>query len=865
MIQGFIPDSQTKSSSIIQGKRHTCVTCGLSKCVKSPKFIPQGLGERGILIIGSSPSVSEDNTGKLWNDKYGSYIKKELRQLDIDLHRDCWSLPSLLCSSQMKGVHRNPKMPEILACRKHIFRYIEKLKPHTIILMGWSAVASVLGDTWGKGISVKDFNTWRGYCIPDQKLKAFVCPVFHPNDLELGNYIAGSVLFSNDLKRAVNTINLDFPKFNLSPKRIKILDTEKAINKLLKKLNKVSVFAWDLETTGLKPHNKKVHKIGCMSVSFKEGEAYVFSCLNLSDKSLQLLKKVMENKKIRKIAQNMKYENMWAFNIWGIKVVNWFWDTMIATHCLNNAGGVTGLKFQTYVQFGVAGYDDEVSSYLKADDANSVNKVVEAMKDPFLRVKMMTYCGYDSIFTYMLANWQIKEMGVEMSEGYSLLHDGILALANAEQQGMTVDVSYLESKLSETEKKVNKLSKKLEKSKLIRRWKHIYGNKFNLSSDTQLAHMLFEVLKLKPLKLTDSGKGSTDAEVLRLYDMEELNVLLDIRKYDKAGGTFLKSLLREQVDGIIHPFFNLHRVITYRSSSDSPNFQNLPKRDKEIKKLVRDAIIPRKGNQLVELDFSQLEVSIAASYHKDPKMLDYLVHGKDMHSDVAAQIFKIDNFDKHNPDHDILRKAAKNGFVFPQFYGDYYANNADTLCQWVSLPHTKWKRGKGVFEWLSGHLIDKGLKSFNAFVEHIKSIESDFWGNRFPVYQKWKDKLVNKYKKTGKAKLHTGFTLNAIMGKNQLINAPVQGAAFHCLLWLFIEVDRISREENWNSRLIGQIHDAIVMDVDPNELEMVLKRVKELATVTLPNEWTWINAPLKIEAEVAPVDAPWSDVEEYPL
>ena len=85
---------------------------------------------------------------------------------------------------------------------------------------------------------------------------------------------------------------------------------------------------------------------------------------------------------------------------------------------------------------------------------------------------------------------------------------------------------------------------------------------------------------------------------------------LQIRKLEKIKGTYLEAFVREQTDGFIHPFYNLHNVRTYRSSSADPNFQNIPKRDKESMKICRRAILPRPGHMLVEADFSALEVNI---------------------------------------------------------------------------------------------------------------------------------------------------------------------------------------------------------------------------------------------------------------
>ncbi len=133
------------------------------------------------------------------------------------------------------------------------------------------------------------------------------------------------------------------------------------------------------------------------------------------------------------------------------------------------------------------------------------------------------------------------------------------------------------------------------------------------------------------------------------------------------------------------------------------------------------------------------------------------------------------------------------------------------------MKHIELKKGKVAF-------FDKGYndyKTFDKFTEHIKKIEDDFWNRRFKVYSRWKDKWWGSYQKNGYVSMYTGFRCSGIMRKNECINIPIQGSAFHCLLWSFIQVDKISREQNWKSRLIGQIHDAMVLDVHPDELDMV--------------------------------------------
>ena len=447
-------------------------------------------------------------------------------------------------------------------------------------------------------------------------------------------------------------------------------------------------------------------------------------------------------------------------------------------------------------------------------------------------------------------------------EAYHLLHNGILALSRAEQQGICVDVEYLDRKHAFLNKKISRLERKFEESKFYKDWEKSIGKAPNPNSGVQLGKFLYEVKGLKPPKLTDSGKGSTDKEAITTLNIKELNGVLEARKLRKIRDTYLDGFNREQVNGVIHPSFNLHLVKTYRSSSSNPNFQNIPNRDKEAMQLTRGALFPREGHQLLEVDYGQLEVRIAACYNQDKKLIHDILNG-DMHADMAKELFMIDDFDKNIPEHDYLRAATKNGFVFPEFYGSYYKNTADDLAyKWGELPHGRWKPGQGVpmpIGTLADHFISKGIKSYDQFVKHVQRIENEFWNVRYREYTRWKEKWWKMYQKNGYIETFTGFRCTEIMGKNDAINYPIQGAAFHCLLWSLIEVDKMLQIMGWRSRIIGQIHDSIVLDVYPPELPMLIKHVRKITTVDLPAAWEWISVPLDVDFEICDVDASWAE------
>lgn len=456
-----------------------------------------------------------------------------------------------------------------------------------------------------------------------------------------------------------------------------------------------------------------------------------------------------------------------------------------------------------------------------------------------------------------------------INAAYALFHEGILALALAEKQGMRIDLEYCKIKEIELTAQIATLENKFKECSLFRHWQHSTKGPLNINSNYQLAHFLYNVKKIPPAKFTITGKGATDERALEALNIPELNILLQARKLKKLRDTYLKAFIREQVNGYIHPFFNLHTVLTYRSSSDSPNFQNIPNRDKEAMQTVRKAIFPRVGHQLLELDFKALEVSIAACYHQDPTMLKYLKDTTtDMHRDMAEQIFFI-KFSKC-PEHSLLRSAAKNGFVFPQFYGDYYKNCAIALATtWGKLPEGKWKGTHGIQLpegiTLGTHMAQHGIDTMDKFITHIKHIENDFWNNRFPVYRDWKEKWWKEYQKKGYINMFTGFSCKEIMGRNDCINYPVQGAAFHCLLWVFIRLSKIIASKKWKSRLIGQVHDSILIDVYPPELKELALTIHLVTTGDLPNNWKWITVPLTVNAEVAGVDESWADLSPFEL
>lgn len=454
-------------------------------------------------------------------------------------------------------------------------------------------------------------------------------------------------------------------------------------------------------------------------------------------------------------------------------------------------------------------------------------------------------------------------------DAYELLHEGTLALSEIEANGIRIDVNYCKREIRRLDRYIEGLENKLDTFSEVQVWRNQYKEKFKLGSDDQLSWVLYKFLELPVIKMTKNDNESVDQSVLDTIDLEFARVLSEYKRLTKARDTYLAGILRETVNEFIHPFFNLHTVKTFRSSSSNINFQNQPIRVEEIKKIVRSAFIPRTGNRIGGMDYSGIEVRTSACYHQDPVMLKYINDPTtDMHRDQAMTEFLLDELEVS----DDIRFIAKNTFVFAQFYGDYWKNCAEGAWALIDIMKAKTKSGVPIKE----HLRSKGIKGLGtldnngkpakgSFYYIVQQAEDIFWNERFKVYAQWKKDWLKTYEGKGYIDMFTGFRCSGIMGKNDVVNYPIQGSAFHCLLWSLIRVLQWVKEQLRATKIVGQIHDEIVSDAHPEELNKYLIAANKIMCHDIKDAWKWIIVPLKIDAEFAPVDKSWYEVEKIKI
>jgi DNA polymerase I len=459
-------------------------------------------------------------------------------------------------------------------------------------------------------------------------------------------------------------------------------------------------------------------------------------------------------------------------------------------------------------------------------------------------------------------------------EAHELFLEGSSTLAEIESNGIKIDTDYLKDTKEKTLQEISDLESELRGDPIYKAWQRRYGLRMKFSAPEQLATILAEEFGNEDWPKTAKGRYVSDDEVFqKVQDCEFVDIYRRVTKLQTSVDSFINGILREvSPEGFLHCFFGLAKAITYRSNSDKINFQNFPIRNPEVAKLVRSCFVPRNRKRLIaEIDLSGAEVRVAACYNKDPVLINYIMDPTtDMHRDMACELFLLE---KDQVDKRTTRDSAKNQYVFPSFYGSDYINISAGI--WESMELRKMKVG-GTDISIREHLRKHGIKTLGklnrkepakkgTFEYHVKRIDDKFWNHRFSVYRDWKRSWFNKYQRQGWFRSLTGFVYTGIYSYKDASNYPIQGSAFHCLLWVLIRLQRWLRKNKMKTLVVGQIHDSIVLDAHPDELDEVLAYAKKLFTVKLPAAWDWLIVPIEVEAEVAPPGAPWYEKQKVKL
>lgn len=869
-----------------------CQKCGLdSECI-TPRMEAGGQGLRGWLGIGEGPGENEDQQGIQFVGDAGRLLMDYLRPHGIELHRDFKLINAVNCRPPK---NRTPKATEISACRGRVFDVIDRVQPSHIWLLGEAAVKCFYGGRFSEtGIS-----RWRGLHIPDRLTGAWVHPMYHPSfALRSGKDQNKLSVFERDLRDAIQALSWEAPQFVDPEQYVHRLTDYGAIVDFLTGLityatdNGAVSIAIDWETTHIKPWYPGFQRIWSAAICTGSGYAAAFpvsypGALTEEQEAhvKELLRTILLHPNIYKAAHNLQFEHVWAQVILGVAVKNWAWCTMNGAHVLDVRRYFTGLKFQAYIHWGLEGYEDEAKKYM-ASGPGGINRLGEMPLD-----RLLLYNGLDALLCQWLYALQYHKMqeDTELYKGYSFFHEGLQALADATIHGIPTDeLYYAEQRWTLTER-MDKLMGTLTGGEVAAEYHGKTGEPLTVVdkdfSAKALRVVLFDILKLPKTKTTATGLDSVDKEVLaKASGHPWVAALLEWRKLHKIVGTYIAQFEREIQEGWMHPWYPLHTTRSTRGSSQGPNFQNIPKREEEAKKVTRRGVVALPGYRLCAVDYGSQEVRTAAILSGDRALMEYCHRpDSDMHADVAHRIWHID------PDwiSGMLRFHSKGGFVFSQFYGSYYVSCGVDLwekCIIEPLILDSYKGQKLAPEHhvlLKDHLVGTGIitndehkqtklkirgkletvsQQLADFVAHVKTVEAWFW-ERFAGLRDWQNRMTYEYQRTGYVSMPFGFRRGGLLNNNKIYNTAIQGTAFHFLLWSYIQLHQWSLAW-WRSRLIGQIHDEMMYHLAEGEEQEVLDYTVDVMERQIRERFSWISVPLVAEPEWSPIGGNWTQMQD---
>lgn len=832
---------------------HDCASCGLFLSCKTPKASGTGAGKLRILVIGGSMTSYEDKNGNTAHGTTYNYLKSQFKSEDIDLEKDCWYTHAIRCYSKDKKFGRKA----MSGCYSMLMKEIARLRPHIIVPTNSLAWDVLLYDRMAGRAANNSFFDYAGMQIPDQEMNAWICPIYDPELVSVydeGSYNKFLGVWKDQIAALKNLEGVSIPRFEYRDKYKISTNLEDSLRMLTNVLT-WDRWAFDYETTCIKGNGPN-SDITC--VSFSDGKESI--CV-LWDKDspefMALIRKIFLSS-AKKIAHNGTFEQMWTKYHTGIdiKISD---DPMLLYHALNNQKP-TSLKFLTYSYLGIVGYDREVDEYIKStmeDQKEHGCYAVNRMKKAPKR-KMLTYCALDSLFTVWLADMLLPRLHkTHQLPGYRFFLDAQETLAWASMNGMFLDTALIAKITPEIQAKYLTFREKVINHRLIRKvWD--WNAPFNPKSDQHVRHLLYDLEGIEVTNRTEKGIPSVDEETISKFKGQSpiIDDLLEFRRWHKLLHTYIGQFKAEEMKGKIHPTFPLNGVKTYRSSSRSPNFQNIPKRDKEIKKIIRSTLKAAPGHKIKEYDFKSAEVCIAAAVTRDPNLVKYVSDlSTDMHLDSSVPLFMV----SHKEVNKALRNVTKNAFVFASFYGSYWKQTALDIWEQIDIRDSVDVFGFDVVK----HLRAQGIKTHEDWEEHVMEQERILWEDRFPDYQKFRERTFKSFNNYGFIDYPNGFRYMGPATRNEVLNSPVQGPAFHVQLWAFDKVSRVLRDQNFKSFPMGQIHDAMVLSVDPAEEILVDKLIWDYATQKVKEHWPYINIPLVLEHESSPVNGTWAEMEGH--
>ncbi len=598
----------------------------------------------------------------------------------------------------------------------------------------------------------------------------------------------------------------------INNKNYQLITNEQEIDKWVKEAEEVGEVAVDTETDSLDPHQANLVGI---SLSSKIGKACYIpighnsnKCLD-KKKVLNKLKSLLEDSSIKKIGQNIKFDFI-IFYKNGI-ILNSLEDTMLMSYVLDagkNRHNMDTLS-EIHLNHKTIRFKDIVGSGKSEINFRDVD--IKKAKD---------YAAEDADITYRLYKKFSKSIKSEkLTNIYEIFEKPLIKiLASMEIQGIKIDSNFLKKLSLKFEKKIHQIQIEIFK---------ISKKEFNIASPKQLGEIIYNDLKITGLKKTKKGGFATSAAVLEdlaFKGHKFPQLVLDWRQLSKLKNTYSDSLPEHLNPNSkrVHTSFLLAATTTGRLASSDPNLQNIPIKTEDGRD-IRKAFVAEKNKVLISADYNQIEMRILADLADVKELKKAFKNNEDIHSLTASQIFNVD-IKKINKDQRRKAKAINFGII--------YGISQYGLAKQINV---------------SNYEAEEFLNSYFA---------------KFPEIKFYMDNTIKFCRKSGYVNNIFGRRshFNAINDKNYnvrnfqeraAINAPIQGSASEIMRLAMIRLDkRLSDIKNLKSRMLLQIHDELIFEVDKDEINKMTKIIKEEMISVADSDYHSFSIPLTIDVNI---------------
>lgn len=604
---------------------------------------------------------------------------------------------------------------------------------------------------------------------------------------------------------------------NRLEKKYQLIQTDEAFNNFLEQIKKVKEFAFDTETSGLDPINAELLGLSFswerdsayyldLSQGKKQENADLFSYQksdNQVNPWLIKLKDILENSEIKKCAHNAKFDIRVLKNQ-GIILKGLNFDSMISSYLLNPDNRQHGLDAVSFRELGW----EKIST--EEIIGKGKNQISFAQAD---NEKIAQYAGEDANCTWLLKNVLEKKIKKEKLEKLLLEIELPLVnvLAEMEENGIILEPKTLTKIEIDLAKRLKELAHKIYE---------LAGEEFNINSPKQLQVILFEKLAIsnKNIKKTKTGISTADDELEKLLaEHEIISLLQNYRELNKLQSTYVLSLpeLINKKTGRIHTSYNQTVAATGRLSSTDPNLQNIPTRTEEGQK-IRSAFVAATGHKLVSLDYSQIELRLAAHLSGDEKMITAFKNEEDIHQATAAEINGVTKEEVSKK----MRYEAK-----AINFGILYGQGPHGLSQSAGITY------KEAQEFIA--------KYFTAYPRIREMIDSSI---ALATKKGYAQTMFDR--KRYLSEINSSNVMIRKSAERMAINTPIQGTAADLIKIAMINIFNLIKDEE-EIKLLLQIHDELIFEIKEDKIDYWLPKIKNLMEQAIS-----LKVPIIVESAI---------------